>query len=153
MCEEFLDGWCHDLVAHDLAKVMSRYSDRYRDSGLRKKAHRGVLQTGPRRDNVARGGYHRVRPRGRQGLPRGIRHRQRDSEVPLRGCRGGRGHHQRERRMEILRQPAGTCSCWIFPKIGGRQSNSRKAFVLAHPVVAVSMRNAQFFVRLATTDL
>jgi hypothetical protein len=35
--QEFLDGWCNDLVAHDLAKVMSRYSDRYRDSGFKKR--------------------------------------------------------------------------------------------------------------------
>jgi hypothetical protein len=35
---EFLDQWCSDLVAHDLAKVMSLYSDRFLNSGSRKRA-------------------------------------------------------------------------------------------------------------------
>ena len=34
--QEFLDRHCNDLVSHDLAKVMSHYSDRYLNSGVRK---------------------------------------------------------------------------------------------------------------------
>jgi hypothetical protein len=34
--QEFLDKWCSALVAHDLAKVMIHYSDRFLDSGDKK---------------------------------------------------------------------------------------------------------------------
>jgi hypothetical protein len=34
--QQFLDTWCNDLLSHDLAKVMSHYSDRYLNSGTRK---------------------------------------------------------------------------------------------------------------------
>jgi hypothetical protein len=34
--QEFLDKWCSDFVAHDLAKVMTYYSDKYLNSGVRK---------------------------------------------------------------------------------------------------------------------
>jgi hypothetical protein len=34
--QEFLDKFCSDMVSHDLAKVMTHYSDRYLNSGVRK---------------------------------------------------------------------------------------------------------------------
>jgi hypothetical protein len=34
--QAFLDRFCNDMVSHDVAKVMSHYSDRYLDSGNRK---------------------------------------------------------------------------------------------------------------------
>jgi hypothetical protein len=34
--QEFLDTWCHDIVSHDVAKVMSHYSERSLDSGRTK---------------------------------------------------------------------------------------------------------------------
>jgi hypothetical protein len=33
----FLDQWCNDIVAHDVAKVMSRYSEGFLNSGNRKR--------------------------------------------------------------------------------------------------------------------
>jgi hypothetical protein len=35
--QKFLDQWRNDLVAHDLARVMNSYSDRYLDSGVKKR--------------------------------------------------------------------------------------------------------------------
>jgi hypothetical protein len=34
--QEFLDRWCSAIVSHDVAKVMTHYSDRFLDSGWRK---------------------------------------------------------------------------------------------------------------------
>jgi hypothetical protein len=34
--QEFLDKWCSDFVSHDVAKVMTHYSDRFLNSGTRK---------------------------------------------------------------------------------------------------------------------
>jgi hypothetical protein len=34
--QEFLDKWCNDFVAHDLAKVMTHVSDRFLNSGVKK---------------------------------------------------------------------------------------------------------------------
>jgi hypothetical protein len=34
--QAFLDNWRHDLVSHDLVKVMAHYSDRFLESGMRK---------------------------------------------------------------------------------------------------------------------
>ena len=43
--QEFLDKYCSDLVSHDLAKVMTHYSDRYLSSGERKgEAERRIRQ-------------------------------------------------------------------------------------------------------------
>jgi hypothetical protein len=36
--QEFLDGWRSDIVSHDVAKVMSHYSDRFLNSGIKKGA-------------------------------------------------------------------------------------------------------------------
>jgi hypothetical protein len=33
---EFLDKWCNDIVSHDIAKVMTHYSEKFLDSGMRK---------------------------------------------------------------------------------------------------------------------
>jgi hypothetical protein len=35
--QEFLDRWYNDIIAHDVAKVMTYYSDRYLNSGNKKK--------------------------------------------------------------------------------------------------------------------
>jgi hypothetical protein len=34
--QEFLDRWRNDIVSHDVAKVMTHYSDRYLNSGVKK---------------------------------------------------------------------------------------------------------------------
>jgi hypothetical protein len=34
--QKFLDRWCSDFVSHDIVKLMSNYSDKYLNSGLRK---------------------------------------------------------------------------------------------------------------------
>jgi hypothetical protein len=41
---EFLDQWCKALVAHDLAKVMRLYSDRFLNSGFKKRDHEEYLR-------------------------------------------------------------------------------------------------------------
>ncbi len=34
--QAFLDGWCSDMVSHDLTTLMANYSDRYLSSGIKK---------------------------------------------------------------------------------------------------------------------
>jgi hypothetical protein len=42
---EFLDRWCSDLVAHDLAKTMIHYSERFLNSGYKKRDAEQYLRT------------------------------------------------------------------------------------------------------------
>jgi hypothetical protein len=49
--QAFLDRFCNDMVSHDVAKVMSHYSDRYLDSGNRKGEAERIWTAAVRRMN------------------------------------------------------------------------------------------------------